>query len=214
MPTLFLLLLSVFYLKKEKENILALLIGLSVWLRHNIVVVLIPTILKTLNKEQYPKLIKLVLIFFIPIFMYGLFNMYYLKTGNPIYPYSTYLDVSRQRWGFGPIQLYKDAFRAYSWGQYRILFSGSIYMVFLITSLLYVKRYLKEKNDEYYNHLFLIALFIAIFVILLGHEPFLEEYPRYLIGVFPLLWLIVHKKFESLYLGLLLFIISSIVVIL
>jgi hypothetical protein len=81
------------------------------------------------------------------------------------------------------IQIFKDILRSINWQQYRILFSGSFYILFSIlgTYLLY-----KYKNIKpIYNVCFLWSLFSLVFILSYGPNPLLEEFRRFIIPFVP-----------------------------
>lgn len=92
-------------------------------------------------------------------------------------------------------QILKDIPRAFELGEFRILISGLIYILFSVYLLFLI---LKKKNDFLVknDNIFIKAwsVFTFIFIYSIGPTPFLEEARRYLVAFFPLALLVNYKN--------------------
>jgi len=83
------------------------------------------------------------------------------------------------------VQIVRDFFRAIDWGWYRILISGTLYVLVNIGAciLLYSKRNTSPLHTIAFYWLTLSLLFIFS----LGPNPLLEEFARYTVPAVPAL---------------------------
>lgn len=90
----------------------------------------------------------------------------------------------------GMWQLGQDLIRALDWGQYRILASGSFY---LLISGLGLWGLAKKRHTGFAERLaFFTLLFGLLFIFSLSPIPLLEEYARFLVPLLPALWIGLH----------------------
>lgn len=212
-PALFLFLLSIYFLKNKKLRLSFLTLGMTIWFRHNIVP-LFPVYFFINAKNNGLKLaIFQSLSFFLPIILYAYFNAVVLETGNPLYPYTTYLSIETQRYVIGIFQLVKDVFIAIAEKEWRILFSGSAYMLLIIFLIIKSYKKINLKKNIFLTNLFVLIIFYLIFNLSLGYKPFLQEYARYMVPVFPLFWLILVGKNNNKFITFILLFISAAVVL-
>jgi len=94
-------------------------------------------------------------------------------------------EYGRVSWAL--VQLMEDIPRAIDWGWWRQVISGVGYLVLLV----WISRqaYKNKSEDEWGKMLGWMAGLMLMFIFSLGPTPFLEEFPRFLVPVWPLLWL-------------------------
>lgn len=215
-PAIFLFLCSIYFMKKENWRMSFLTLGSTIWFRHNIIPLLPVYLYFRLKQTGFKNIITESLWFVLSVVLFFYFNAVILQTGNPLYPYTTYLSIETQRYVFGFWQLIEDFFINIKGGDLRIVFSGSVY--FLLICLLFYKSYQKvfAGKNIFLRKMFVIVAALLIFNLSLGYNPFLSEYSRYMVYTFPLFYLLLNDKHNEIiyskYWPLILFL-STIVVI-
>lgn len=186
LPFIFLTLLGVYFLKKNRYPWAFLVIGVSVWFRLAGLAVIFGVFVYLLLKKELGKFLKYIPYFLIPVVLLLLFNSHFFGSKNLFYQIFTYKKLHPGRISIGFIQLGSDIVRAFRWGWYRILFSGLAYIALFI--LLWVKS-IKIRHLEFW-----IITGVYIFTLVVNLVPFLENLGRYLAPTAPLFWLIFYKK--------------------
>lgn len=198
-PVLFLILLGFYLFKKEKYGLAFFIFGLSVWIRA-VGTFAFLGILIFLVWQKKLAIIKHYLAFFIiPVFLLGLYNLYLFGFFGFLHPYLIYYQGGKVTLGF--LQLFWDIPRAFRWGWYRIFISGTAYVVLFLTLLGYtIQDFLKSRYKENSTIYFMIWT-IAFFLLILGFTPYLENFGRYLVPLFPLAWILEYKRLENPFLA-------------
>jgi hypothetical protein len=185
-PFIFLMLLGVYFLKKNKFPWAFLIIGISVWFRLAGMAVIFGIFVYFLIRKELGKFLKYTPYFLVPVVLLLLFNTHFFGSRNLFYQIFTYEKLHPGRISIGFIQLGSDLLRAFRWGWYRILFSGLAYIA--LFTILWVKS-VKIRHLEFWT-----ITGIYIFTLLVNLVPFLENLGRYLAPTAPLFWIIFYKK--------------------
>lgn len=179
--TVFLLLASIFALAKKRPFLSGMLIGLSSTVRLISIFLLPAQLLVASNTKDKMKL----LLGFLPTFsLLFLFN--FLAFGKE----EVFLQfLSNPQVGgaggtsFGAIQILQDMLRAWSWEQYTILLSGTIYLVFNLVTCVLLFRY---RSTFPQARLYLLwAVFSLLFIFSVSPVPLLEEFARFSVPFSP-----------------------------
>lgn len=103
---------------------------------------------------------------------------------DPFHQILVYSEVGRAQPAV--VQLVSDIFRAWDWGWYRSLISGGFYLLLCSGWLMYLVRH-RSFDKKSVTTWIIVAM--VLFVFSVGPTPFLEEFARFLMPVFVLLWL-------------------------
>ncbi len=203
---IFLILLCIYFFKRRLYKIMALISGLSVWVRPLGAIFFIGILFYLFWKKKLSAILPSLAYFIIPIFLLGLYNIFIFGLIGILHPYQVYSQAGHIVLGF--VQLVKDIYRTLQWGQYRIFISGISYLALFLSILVYTLRnFLKNKEKEEVV-IFFIIWAISAFLLLLGFTPYLENFGRYLTPLFPLIWILLYKKLENPLLAYLLLLVS------
>jgi len=206
--TILFLLLGIYVLKEKHYRLFFALCGFSFWFRPIGAAPVLGAAFYFYKKSEL-KLFLPNFIFLLPgVILFFLYNAGLFGLNDIFHPFVAYTAKASLQPTFPLIQLFKDIPEAFRPGSYRIFFSGLTYLFLFITLLLSARGT---------SLVFAIALALTIYVFSFGYNPFLSNLGRYLVPIFPLLWLVLRKKMlfseKPLFVTLLLFISGVAVVI-
>ncbi len=204
MPFVFLMLLAIYFYKKDLFRWAFLVLGISVTFRIAGIAIFAGMVFYMIMTKKIKKAVLNLPYFLIPVVLLVIYNVYFFGIKNPFYQLFTYEALHPSRISFGMGQLFYDLIRAARWHWYRILLSGFFYITFYIC--LYWKA-LKSRGLEFW-----IITAFYIFTLGINLVPFLENLGRYLAPIVPIFWLIFYKNIKKTIPVVLLIVISTIIV--
>ena len=179
-------------LNSTRVRLASFLSGFATIIRPVTICLYVSILIGLLRKRKYlSALISLIYFAFFPT-MLIIFNTIFLH--SPLIQISKNNEVGRGT--FGIFQLLNDLVRAAIWGQWRIFFSGLAYLIFAVLLSVIVfglRSSFYPKTGKIIKSWFMLSL---IFIFAIGPTPFLEESPRYLSILFPIIPVMLYKKFR------------------
>lgn len=205
-------LLALLLLAKEKWFLPALLMGLSVWFRLLGLIFAPVLFIWYAYRGEWVKLSFSLLIFALPIIALVAFNAYHFGPGYLLQQAYPYVDWSLTQASF--LELWRQIPEAYDLNRQPPLLSGLLYLGLFFAWWLLATFNTDSLAGQYRRAIGLTATFMILLVFTLGPTPFLEEFARYLVPVFVLLWLQTYRYFSRPWLAwtLLLFSIGALTV--
>lgn len=200
MTTVFWLLLGLWFIKKRQYWLAAAAMGLGTWFRLIMGVVALITGMWLI----FRKFLRQAVIFgwIYSLFVVALIFWNLFVFGDVLVQVRGYMGYARPVLGIW--QLLLDIPRAISWGWWRQVGSGISYIILLV---LWLGKALKPSVGAIHELPVQLVKWLIIgmtlYVFALGPTPFLEEFPRFLVPVFPLLWLLTYKQIKGNWLWLL-----------
>lgn len=181
--TVFLLLLAIILFTNSYFFIAGLIIGLAFDVRLISICLLFTFLWMNYKEKRYPEITKMLLGFAISASILFVYNYWIFGQSGIFKQFYTYYSIDRV--SIGVIQIIKDIPRAIDWKQYRILLSGTSYVVlnFLALYTLYKNRIKSNVNMIF----FLWMIFSMLFVLSIGPTPMLEEFSRFTVPFVPAL---------------------------
>jgi hypothetical protein len=201
MPFIFLLLLGVYFLRKNKAFLSFFILGISLWFRLAALGILFGLFLFLLTSKSIRRFFINLPYFLIPALTLFIYDVHFFGPTNFFYQFFFLRNlIASGTMSIGILQLGSDLVRSFQWHWYRIFFSGFFYVVFYSAFYIMSFKKLKEHALEFW----LLTGFYS-FTLIYSFVPFLEGLGRYLAPTIPIFWLIFHSKFKDskiLYLAL------------
>jgi len=209
-PTLFIILLTLYLFKKKQFALALFLSSFGFWIR---AVAIVPglVILVYLFIKSGKKALKYLPYFFLPLVLLMLFNSHFFGLKDFFHQFFAYKAAGINTLGI--IQVLADIPRSYRWGWYRIFVSGVCY--FSLSLFMLSKSVLEFKKErEIFNRIvFIIFMASLAFIYSLNSVPFLENLGRFLAPTIPLFWVLFQDRFKNGKIIYLLLPISALVVL-
>lgn len=175
-----LFLMVIFLWSRGRLRLAGLIASLSIWVRLIGLVVVVGLLVKSKTRNDRVVIVLCALSSAIGLLVYNR-----LVFGGDWIFIQLLLNSQIGRSTVGLFQLGSDIWRAYEWGQYRILFSGLAYLFFSLLSLAGLWRY--RRRDDL-DGIFAVVLALGlVFVFTYGPNPLLEEYSRFVVPLSPII---------------------------
>ncbi len=194
-PAIFFILLGVYLIKSKKFLLSSLVFGFGLWIRVIAAVPFAASATILLREKKFKLFFENAAVFLFPIALLFAYNSIFLGHGNFFRQFG--VNANLLPFVVGAIQIFADMERAFRWGWYRILISGSFYFIFLVTLLIWTFSEIKKKKEGFNYQIFVIILTMTAFVFLVTFNPFLENLGRYISPIIPLFWLLLYKRIRS-----------------
>jgi hypothetical protein len=198
MPTVLLLLLTVWFTTRKQWWLAASMIAFGIWIRLIMVIVGVVAVLWLFWQRNWTAAFTTAIMITLSVVALLIWNLFLF--GDPWIQVTTYVEFGRATIGFW--QLFLDIPRALDWGWWRQVVSGLVYLGLLIIMLIMALR-IQTHHFELAPLMKWLIVAMVSFVFVLGPTPFLEEFPRFLVPVWPLLWLMVMPRVNGKWLFLL-----------
>lgn len=210
---IFLILLTIYFVKNKNYTHACLISGLNFWIRPVGSFTFFALIISLFLKQEKIKL-KYILAYLIPIILLILFNYHFFNRFSLTYQIQKYIQFSPYGNTIGFIQIFIDLFRSIYKYQFNILISGTFYFVLFILFFIKSVNVIKKYNNFVNIFLFTSILLMSIFIFSFTFSPFLENLGRYLMPVYSIFWIMFYKDFRISNVNIILLtILSSIIVI-
>lgn len=191
-----LLFLAYFLFVKEKYLFATLIISYATIVRPVTICLFLALFIFLFINNKKKKAIKSFFIFlFFPLLLF-LFDLILWPSESLFRQFLIYPELIKNN----PVilQIFFDIKRTIAWEQWRILFSGLVYLTFFLWLLWRVLKIPGDSSPKNSHLLLKIwAILTTIFIFSWGPAPILEDVRRYLAVFFPLALLVCYKYFYS-----------------
>lgn len=182
--TVFLLLMTLFFYLRKNYFLSGVLLGCTFDIRLITVCLFFALLYHAFRIKSFTAIKSMVFGFLPFALLLPFYN--YLVLDRSVY-YQFVANPSIGRVTIGAVQIIQDFFRAIDWGQYRILVSGTLYVIANVVACILLYR--KRNRSALYTIASYWMTFSLVFIFSLGPTPLLEEFSRFTVPLVPALLL-------------------------